>query len=45
MDFDAWSFRQCVVLGNDIVSEKDHTGKNVAWVNTTTKERFELDAK
>lgn len=42
MDFDSWSFRQCIVLGNEIVSEKDHTGKNVAWVNTTTLERFKL---
>ncbi len=41
-DFDAWSFEQCVTKGNEIVSIKNDDGENIAWINTTTEERFEL---
>ena len=40
--FSEWSFHQCVTLGHRIDGIKDESGENVAWVNTTTKERFEL---
>lgn len=44
-DFDTWAFNQCVKLGNKIEGIKDATGKNIAWVNTTTKEQYFLQVK
>jgi hypothetical protein len=42
MTFDKWAFIQCVQLGHTIDSIKDELGINIAWINTTTKERFYL---
>ena len=44
-DFDTWAFNQCVKLGNKIEGIKDETGKNIAWINTTTKEQYFLYGK
>lgn len=42
IDFDTWAFVQCVTNGHKIEGVKDSSGKNIAWVNTTTKEKFIL---
>lgn len=42
MTFSEWAFKQCVILEHMIVSIKNEAGVNIAWVNTTTKERFTL---
>lgn len=42
IDFDTWAFEQCNNKGHKIESVKDSAGKNIAWVNTTTKEKFIL---
>lgn len=42
MNFDDWSFQQCIILGHDIISIKDESGMNIKWINTTTKEEFIL---
>lgn len=44
-DFDTWAFKQCVTLGNKIEGIKDDLGENIAWINTTTKERYFLCGK
>ena len=41
-DFDSWAFTQCFVLGNVIKGKIDETGKNIEWMNTTTKEKYFL---
>jgi hypothetical protein len=40
MIFDEWAFIQCVQLGYKIESIKSEAGLNIAYINTTTKERF-----
>ena len=42
VDFDTWAFEQCNNKGHRIEAVKDLNGKNIAWINTTTKERFLL---
>ena len=42
IDFDSWAFIQCIEKGHMIKGVKDSSGKNIAWINTTTKEKFIL---
>jgi len=44
-DFDTWAFNQCVKLGNKIEGIKDEAGKNIVWINTTTKDKYYLYGK
>lgn len=41
-DFDEWAFIQCVTLGHKIDAIKNDLGINIAFINTTTLERFYL---
>lgn len=45
MDFDNWAFKQCVLLGNEIVAIKNEAGENINWKNTTTGEFYKKEAK
>jgi hypothetical protein len=41
-DFDEWAFHQCVTLGCQINGIKNEDGENIAWINTSTEEVFDL---